>query len=226
ARVQAFAHHLRPGNPYVGVVHRIDRGTSGTLVFALTPPARDALRALFRDHRMERRYTALVLGTPSGDVGLVDRPIHDSYQGGRRRIARAGEPSHPALTRYRVLERLPHAAFLEVELETGRQHQIRLHLASIGLPIVGDLVYGGGPGPGRPMLHARTLRFVHPITGHTVTAESPLPADFSATLLSLRRGQTVAGTSSRGPRRPRAARVEEPRRGPRPGRKAPRGGTR
>jgi 23S rRNA-/tRNA-specific pseudouridylate synthase len=140
---------------------------------------------------MERRYAALVEGVPPAEEGQVDAPIYDVYEAGRRRLARPGEPAHDARTRWRVLERFPAGALLEVELETGRQHQIRLHLAHLGLPIVGDPVYGRPARriviASRQMLHARHLAFVHPMTGERVEADSPLPADFRATLAALRR---------------------------------------
>jgi 23S rRNA pseudouridine1911/1915/1917 synthase len=194
ARVQEFVRHLTPRRPYVGVVHRLDRDTSGALVFALAPATRSALRELFRAHRIERRYVALVDGRPGAEQGVVDLPVQDAYVAGRRRLARGDQPSLPALTRWRVLERLEQGALLELELETGRQHQIRLHLSHLGLPIVGDAVYGGrarrsrAAAP-RQMLHARVLGFVHPTTGASVRVESPLPADFRKVLASLRGGR-------------------------------------
>jgi len=212
ARVREYIARRHPRRPYVGVVHRLDRDTSGALAFALSPPARAALRDLFRAHRMERRYAALVEGVPSADEGQVDAPIYDVYEAGRRRLARPGEPAHEARTRWRVAERFRAGALLEVELETGRQHQIRLHLATLGLPIVGDHVYGhparwwpqrGRSGrrtidAPRQMLHARHLAFVHPITGGRVEAESPLPADFREALAALRRVDPVPEASPRG----------------------------
>ncbi len=195
ARVQEYVARLRPRRPYVGVVHRLDRDTSGALAFALSPSVRAALRALFRAHRIERRYAALVEGAPASDEGVIDLPIHDVYRAGRRRIARAGERSHEARTRWRVIERFPAAALLEVELETGRQHQIRLHLAQLRMPVLGDAVYGGGgrrrgalPSP-RQMLHAQSLGFVHPTTGAALAVLSPLPADFEEVLTALRAGR-------------------------------------
>ena len=202
ARVQEYIARRRPRRPYVGVVHRLDRDTSGALAFALSPPARAALRDLFRAHRMERRYAALVEGVPSADEGQVDAPIYDVYEAGRRRLARPGEPAHEARTRWRIVERFRAGALLEVELETGRQHQIRLHLATLGLPIVGDHVYGrsarGTIVAPRQMLHARHLAFVHPITGGRVEAESPLPADFREALAALRRVDPARDAGPRG----------------------------
>jgi 23S rRNA pseudouridine1911/1915/1917 synthase len=204
SRVQDYVRHLTPRHPYVGVVHRIDRDTSGALAFALAPAARPALRALFREHRIERRYTALVLGEPRAESGQVDLPIYETYEGGRRRVARPGEASLPALTRWTVIERFAGAALLDVELHTGRQHQVRVHLAHVGLPIVGDLVYGAGPkshgteAP-RQMLHARLLAFVHPLSGAPVRAESPLPPDFKAAVAGRRRASgRLAGRGARG----------------------------
>jgi 23S rRNA pseudouridine1911/1915/1917 synthase len=193
ARVRDYARHLPTRRSWVGVVHRLDRDTSGALAFARSPAARRGLMALFSEHRIERRYLALVEGRPRGDEGRIDQPIADAYEGGRRRIARRGEPASPASTRFRVRETLGGFALLEVELETGRQHQIRLHLAHAGHPVVGDRVYRP-PGRGRTgldaprqMLHAELLAFTHPTTGRAVRAESPLPADFRDVLDGLRR---------------------------------------
>jgi 23S rRNA pseudouridine1911/1915/1917 synthase len=211
ARVREYVARRRPRRPYVGVVHRLDRDTSGALAFALTPPARAALRDLFRAHRMERRYAALVHGSPPGDTGVVDLPIYDVYEAGRRRLARAGEPAHEARTHWRVVERFPAGALLEVELETGRQHQIRLHLAHLGLPIVGDTVYGDpgrsaiAPVP-RQMLHARHLGFAHPSTGAPVAVESPLPEDFRHALGALRRADAASAAKTAPARLPRRRR--------------------
>jgi 23S rRNA pseudouridine1911/1915/1917 synthase len=207
ARVQVYVRHLTPRRPYVGVVHRIDRDTSGALAFALSPAARPALRALFREHRIERRYVALVQGEPREDRGVVDLAIHDAYEGGRRRVARPGEASLPALTRWTVRERFAGAALLDVELQTGRQHQIRIHLAHVGIPVLGDPVYGRDRRASRPpvaaprqMLHAGLLAFAHPLTGLAVRAESPLPPDFRKVLAALRRasGRLRDGGARRG----------------------------
>ena len=190
ARVRDYVRHLRPRQPYVGLVHRLDRDTSGALAFALDPETRDALRALFRHHRIERRYLALVAGAPRGERGEVDLALRDEYEGGRRGVARTGEPARPALTRWRVVERFLAAALLEVELETGRQHQIRVHLAHVGLPVLGDRLYGKDAprlvSAGRQMLHAQRLGLTHPSTGQSLGVESPLPPDFAKALATLR----------------------------------------
>jgi len=190
ARVRDYVRHLRPREAYAGLVHRLDRDTSGALAFALDPATRDALRALFRHHRIERRYLALVAGAPRGERGEVDLALRDDYEGGRRGVARPGEAARAARTRWRVVERLPGAALLEVELETGRQHQIRVHLAHAGLPVLGDGVYGGDArapvAVRRQMLHAQRLGFAHPGTGQPLRVESALPPDFEKALVALR----------------------------------------
>ena len=192
ARVREYVRRLNPARPYVGIVHRLDRDTSGALAFALNPAAREALRTLFREHRIERRYLALVEGSPRQESGIIDLPIHDVYAGGRRRVARAGEPSRPALTRWTLAEQFRGAALVEVELETGRQHQIRVHLAHIGLPVLGDPVYGRTTkrrppvAVERQMLHAGLLALAHPLTGEPLRVESPLPEDFRRALKRLR----------------------------------------
>jgi 23S rRNA pseudouridine1911/1915/1917 synthase len=193
ARVQDYARHLHPGRPYGAAVHRLDRDTSGALAFALKPEARQALRDLFREHHIGRHYAALVEGTPREDKGEVDAPLYEAYEGGRRRVARPGEPAREARTRWGVRERFPGAALLDVELGTGRQHQIRVHLAHIGLPVLGDAIYRDrrapklAPAAPRQMLHARRLAFRHPFTDVDVAVESPLPVDFREVLSELRR---------------------------------------
>ena len=222
ARVHDFAAHLNPRHPYVGVVHRLDRDTSGALAFALTATARGALRALFREHRMERRYAALVEGHPPADEGVIDLPISESYEG-KRRVARPGEPSLPARTRWRVVQRFAGGALLEVELDTGRQHQIRVHLSHVGRPLVGDPVYRREiPRPlldaPRQMLHARVLGFVHPLTGQAIRCESPLPEDFKTALRQLRqhKGRSAPPTPPRREKVPAPAGRKPVRGKPRP----------
>ena len=191
ARAREYVSHLRPRGGFVERVHRLDRDTSGAVALALSREARAGLIRTFRAHRIERRYLAIVAGAPRADQGAVDAPIRDAWVSGRRAVARGEEPHKPARTRWRVRERFSGAALLEVELDTGRQHQIRLHLAHVRLPVLGDRVYGapttGGVAPRRPMLHAWRLAFCHPVSGERVCVESPVPADISRALSRLRR---------------------------------------
>jgi 23S rRNA pseudouridine1911/1915/1917 synthase len=176
---------------YAERVHRLDRDTSGAIAFALSREARGGLIRTFRDHRIERLYLAIVEGEPPAERGTVEAPLREAWVSGRRGVAKPGEASRDARTHWRP-RAAPGAALLEDELETGRQHQIRIHLAHVGLPILGDPVYGraasGRPVARRPMLHAFRLAFSHPITGQRVAAESPLPEDFQKALAALRRG--------------------------------------
>lgn len=175
---------------YVGALHRLDRGTSGLVAVALSRECHAAGRAAFRDHAFLRRYLALVEGVPKDAKGTIDLPIADEYEGGKRHLARdEDEPSRHAVTHYRIKERFPRNALLEVELDTGRQHQIRLHLRALGHPIVGDGVYGSKerPAGSRPLLHASKLAFPHPMTGQPVDCGSDPPTDFADALKRLRR---------------------------------------
>lgn len=192
--VNALLHHcgdlagiggvLRPG-----IVHRLDRGTSGVMVVAKSDTAHLALAAQFQAHTIERIYRAFARGLPGEEEGMAEAPIgrhpHD-----RKRMSVIARHGRPARTRWRVERRFPRSgvALLEVRPETGRTHQIRVHLAARGLPLLGDPVYGGRGGRdrrlvllaqrlGRPALHAAVLGFVHPGTGESVRFEAPLPAD-------------------------------------------------
>jgi 23S rRNA pseudouridine1911/1915/1917 synthase len=182
---------LRPG-----IVHRLDRGTSGVLVVAKTDAAHRDLARQFSEHSVERVYRALVRGSPGGDSGRVDRPI-GRHRRDRKRMSVRAVSAREARTAWRVLRRFPTVgwAWLEVRPETGRTHQIRVHLASVGLPIVGDAVYGRARGAGRalgrPALHAAVLGFTHPGTGARVSFEAPVPADLANLLGEL--GATGAG---------------------------------
>jgi 23S rRNA pseudouridine1911/1915/1917 synthase len=196
SRLREWARVRHPRQPYVGLVHRLDRETSGALAFALTPGSRRALIAMVSARRFARRYAALVAGAPAEDAGTIDLPLSEAYVSGRRRVARPGEPDAlPAVTRWRVRERFAAAALLDVELETGRQHQIRVHLAEAGFPVLGDDVYAK-PAPTLPlphaprqMLHAASLSFRHSLSGAEVSAVAPLPADFEDVLRALRSGR-------------------------------------
>lgn len=190
-RVQEYVARLRRRQGYVERVHRLDRDTSGTLAFALSREARSGLIRTFRAHRIERRYLTLVAGAPREDAGVIDAPLRESWERGRRGVAREGEASQAARTRWTVKERLDGAALLEVTLDTGRQHQIRVHLAHVDLPVLGDRVYGvrrvGPTHARRMMLHAERLAFSHPVTGGPVVAVSPRPEEFGRILARLRR---------------------------------------
>ena len=161
-----------------GIVHRLDRDTSGLLVVALDDSAYDGLRDAMGRREVERTYLAMVAGSPEMPTGTVDAPIgRDPGRPTRMRVMPEGRP---ARTHYRVVSRLPAATLLEVRLETGRTHQIRVHLASIGLPVLGDGVYGIGTGAPRVFLHASALEFDHPVTGQRIEVESPLPGDLAS----------------------------------------------
>jgi 23S rRNA pseudouridine1911/1915/1917 synthase len=163
-----------------GIVHRLDRDTSGALVVALSVEAFGPLRTMIRQRRVERRYLALVKGTPSMPTGTIDAPIAaDRRRRGRRRIDPSGRS---ARTHYRSVASGGGVTLLEVTLETGRTHQIRVHLTAAGLPILGDRQYGIGSGAPRQFLHAARVRFEHPITQEPLDVPAPLPPDLREVL--------------------------------------------
>ena len=172
-----------------GIVHRLDAGSSGLLVVARTDAAAEALIEQFADHSATRVYRALVWGHPEAPHGIIDAPIGRSKRDPLKMAVVAD--GRWARTEYRVLERFDRPAelaLLECELETGRTHQIRVHLSSINHPLVGDPVYGQRRpklGVERPFLHAAQLAFEHPGTGEMVQYESPLAADLQQRLDSL-----------------------------------------
>lgn len=173
-----------------GVVHRLDKDTSGVLIVAKNAEARLALQAQFQARQVEKVYLALVYGVPSTPAGVIEAPIgRDPRQRKRMAVVRDGKP---ARTEFTVQERFTESALLEVRPKTGRTHQIRVHLAFIGHPVVGDSVYGrrkrGIPCP-RQFLHAARIAFIHPVTGRPVECTAPLPEDLAATLESLRRAR-------------------------------------
>jgi 23S rRNA pseudouridine1911/1915/1917 synthase len=166
-----------------GIVHRLDRDTSGLLVVARSQEAYERLQELIRDRRLDRRYLALVRGRPRSRTGRIEAPIgrdrHDPI-----RHSLDTETPRDAITHFEVLELLPAHALLSVRLETGRTHQIRVHLQAIELPVVGDPVYGvPDPELRRQFLHASRLSFPHPLTGEAVDVESPLPEELQAALV-------------------------------------------
>jgi len=214
--VNALLHHCRDlsgvgGVLRPGIVHRLDRGTSGVLVAAKTDAAHRGLAEQFRDHAVERVYRALVRGAPGEDDGVVDRPV-GRHRRDRKRMSVASPRGRAARTRWRVLRRFraSTASWLEVRPETGRTHQIRVHLASAGIPVVGDPVYGRrarGTLLDRPALHAAVLGFRHPRTGEWLRFEAPLPEDLARVLESLERreagdaagGEGAAEAAATGP---------------------------
>jgi 23S rRNA pseudouridine1911/1915/1917 synthase len=166
-----------------GVVHRLDRDTSGLLVAARSEEAFRRLQEAIRRREVERRYLALVRGTPRSRSGRIDAPIGRDRRDPTRRSLETDEPRE-AVTHFEVLELLPEHALLEVRLETGRTHQIRVHLQAIGLPVAGDRLYGaeGDLGLSRQFLHAHRLILRHPRTAVELDLESPLPPDLAEAL--------------------------------------------
>ena len=181
-----------------GIVHRIDKDTSGLLVAAKTDAAHRALAAALEVHAVRREYRALVTGGFHDDRGTVDLPI-GRHPTDRKRMAVLREgmgKSREAVTHYRVLERFSGITYLALELETGRTHQIRVHMSHLGHPLLGDEVYGGGHTPferrhaaylSGQCLHAARLSLTHPRTGEDMVFESPLPKEFEKMLDILRR---------------------------------------
>jgi 23S rRNA pseudouridine1911/1915/1917 synthase len=176
---------LLGGAARAGIVHRLDRDTSGLLVVAKTEAAHRSLARQLSDRSLGRTYWALVYGGFREQSGTIDAPIA-RHPRDRRRMAIV-EGGREAVTDFVVVERLGGATVLELSLRTGRTHQIRVHLASIGHPIVGDAVYGRpDPALGRPALHARRLRLVHPEDGSERSFESPVPPELIAAAGRLR----------------------------------------
>jgi len=166
-----------------GLVHRLDRDTSGLLVVARSDDAHVRLTDAIRERRIERRYLALVKGSPRSRTGRIEAPIGRDRRDRTRRSLDTETP-RDAVTWFEVQELIGSRAFLEVRLETGRTHQIRVHLEAIDLPVSGDPVYGvvGDLGLERQFLHAHRLRFEHPFTGAGLDLRSPLPPDLAEAL--------------------------------------------
>ena len=170
-----------------GIVHRLDRGTSGLLVVARSDEAHAALQDQVRRRDVERVYLALARGHLASRTGTIDAPIGRSPRR-RHRMAVAGAASRQARTHFTVLELLTAESYLEARLETGRTHQIRAHFAAIDHPLAGDTTYGGEEKYGlrRQFLHAHRLSFTHPQTGERIAFESPLPRDLEEALEAAR----------------------------------------
>jgi 23S rRNA pseudouridine1911/1915/1917 synthase len=170
-----------------GIVHRLDRGTSGLTIVARSPRAHSRLAAMIRRREVERRYLALVCGRPRSLRGRIEAPIgRDRHD--RTRMSIDTDTPRDAVTWFEVRELLGRRALLEARLETGRTHQIRVHLDAVDLPVSGDPVYGvaGDLGLERQFLHAHGLRFAHPLSGETIDVSSPLPPDLEHALAQAR----------------------------------------
>jgi 23S rRNA pseudouridine1911/1915/1917 synthase len=191
--VNALLHHCAGrlsgigGVARPGIVHRIDKDTSGLLVVAKTDVAHEGLAAQFARHSIDRRYLAIVAGVPAPAAGKIDAPLARSAANRKKMAIVAGARGKRAVTRYRTVRPLRDAALLECRLETGRTHQVRVHMASIGHPLLGDPVYGRARPPQRELLkrlgfhrqalHAAGLGFVHPVSKQNLSFESALPSD-------------------------------------------------
>ncbi len=200
--VNALLHHCRGqlsgigGVARPGIVHRIDKDTSGLLVVAKSDVAHEGLARQFEDHSIERAYLALVAGNPMPPSGTVTGAIARSNTNRKKMALVADGRGKHAVTHYATLERFTHAALVECRLETGRTHQVRVHMTSLGHPLLGDPSYGRTPAKLKPLLaehkferqalHAKVLGFIHPVTGAALRFESPLPADMKGLLVDLR----------------------------------------
>jgi len=204
--VNAILHHcpnlsgiggvLRPG-----IVHRLDKGTSGLLVVAKSDAAHQGLAGQFKRHEVSKTYKALVYGNPKEDEGVIDAPL-GRHPTDRKKMSTRSRRSKEAITRWRVHERFGVAAMLDVDIVTGRTHQIRVHLSALGLPVLGDSVYGNPKRANnvhnnfvrsklkamkRQALHAARIGFVHPVTSEDLVFTSPLPDDMAQLADFLRR---------------------------------------
>ncbi|MEQ8317320.1 MAG: RluA family pseudouridine synthase [Phycisphaerales bacterium] len=182
-----------------GMMHRLDKPTSGLLLVALSTESYDALADLFRNRELAKFYYAITRRAPAKlPTGTINRPILEEQKD--KKLARIASSGKPALTAYRLVEQNPAAALLECRAITGRLHQVRVHLASIGCAILGDDLYANptvADAASRMMLHAHRLAFKHPMTGQQVDVHAPLPRDFVATLKRIGLGKP--GTSSPNP---------------------------
>jgi 23S rRNA pseudouridine1911/1915/1917 synthase len=181
-----FRPHLKPE---IGMVQRLDRGTSGIIAFSIHPQAHAAMTKLFQDHHIDKSYLALVRGNPELDSGEICSLLARSRKENRvHSVAKGGKE---ALTRYRVAERYESCSLIEIKLLTGRSHQIRAHMSELGHPLIGDLRYGGPDRllsfpVERPLLHAAKLAFDHPVTQEPLLFEVPPAVDMQCLLTSVR----------------------------------------
>jgi len=188
-QVMSLAPSGGPGRP--GVVHRLDKDTSGLMVVAKTDDALSGLVDAMKSREVNRIYLALVWGTFALPTGRIEAPIGRSRKDPMLQTVRS--EGKQAFTNFKALEAFPDASYVEVSLETGRMHQIRVHLAHISHAVIGDSVYGRGTlqlarklGLDRPFLHAASIEFEHPVTSETIKLTEPLPDDLSAALSAIR----------------------------------------
>jgi 23S rRNA pseudouridine1911/1915/1917 synthase len=206
--VHALLHHCHDlagigGRERPGIVHRLDKDTSGLLVVAKHDAAHTGLMRQFKVHSITRRYLALVAGDVRPGRGTIDLPIgRDLWD--RKKISNRTTSPRVAVSHYRVIERFGRATLVGVTLDTGRTHQIRVHMAHIGYPVLGDPVYGGRRGVpppdvpiSRQMLHAHQLGFLHPVTGQPLAFTAPLPPDMEAARLALHAVRVLPASRSR-----------------------------
>lgn len=176
---------LRPG-----IVHRIDKDTTGSVIVCKNDEAHNAIAKLLKTHDVTRKYRAIVYGVVKHEQGTVDAPI-GRHPNDRKKMAVNEKNGKHAVTHYKVLEHLGQYTYIECQLETGRTHQIRVHMASIGHPLLGDTVYTSRKSPFHlegQVLHAMTIGFVHPRSGNYIEVEAPLPEYFEKLLKILRNG--------------------------------------
>ena len=200
--VNALLHHCQGklsgigGVQRPGIVHRIDKDTSGLLVVAKSDAAHEGLAKLFASHDIERRYCAIVSGVPAPPAGTVKTQIGRSTANRKKMAVLPENKGKHAVTHYRMTESFAKTALVECKLETGRTHQVRVHMAHIGHPLIGDSVYSNRQNPyrigpnqskfDRQALHAASLGFIHPISGETLRFDSSLPEDMQLLLSQLR----------------------------------------
>ena len=193
--VNALAWYLKddpaydPNDPALGLVHRIDKDTTGALLICKDDMVHRNLAEQLKEHSIKRRYRAIVQGNIKEDEGTVDAPI-GRHPIDRKKMAINHKNGKEAVTHYKVLERFGQTTYIECRLETGRTHQIRVHMASLGHPLLGDTVYGSSKNPYHlqgQALHAMILGFIHPVTGEYMEFEAPIPEYFSKLLDKLRK---------------------------------------
>lgn len=185
------------GEQRPGIIHRLDRDTSGVMVVAKNQLAMDSLAAQFQDRRVHKAYVAVVVGIPNPTAARIETLIGRSRTD-RKKMSATPSRGKPAITNYRLVEVFGGFALVRLEIETGRTHQIRVQMAHIGCPVAGDAVYGGSRkrqwqavgGCERQMLHAETLSFVHPSSGERVEYTAPLPSDMRAFIARLRESRS------------------------------------